>query len=105
MTYALLNRLTAKQGQRDEVVQNLIESGTLFDHNAACLLYLVTEPADDPDAIWVVDLWTSEEEHARALQAPELQSYVAKTVPLLERMPEQIELRTRGGKGLPTSDP
>ena len=101
MTYVLFNRLTTKQGERDRVVQNLIESGKLFDENAACLLYLVAEPTDDPNDIWVVDLWTSEEEHTKALQAPGLQAHVAETVPLLAGMPEQIELRVRGGKGLP----
>ena len=42
MTHMLLNRLIAKPGQRDLVVQNLLESGRLFDNNAACLMYLVT---------------------------------------------------------------
>ena len=101
MTHVLLNRLTARPDQRELVVQNLIESGKLFDDNAACLLYLVTESADSPDDIWVVDLWTAEEEHTKALQAPELQPYIAETMPLLEGMPEQIEVHARGGKGLP----
>jgi quinol monooxygenase YgiN len=96
--YALLNRLTAKPGQRDTVVQYLIESGELFTGNTACLMYLVAQPADDVDTIWVVDLWTTREAHAEALQAPELQPYVEKTMPLLEGMPEQIELTPRGGK-------
>lgn len=52
------------------VVWNLIESGELFDNNAACLLYMVTKPADSPDDIWVVDVWTTEEEQTKALQAP-----------------------------------
>ena len=47
MTYGLLNRLTTKPGKRDEVVQHLVESGRVFDANVACLLYLVTSPADD----------------------------------------------------------
>ena len=101
MTYALLNRLTARPAQRDRVVGNLVESGKQFDGNAACLLYLVAESADDPDDIWVVDLWTSEDEHSEALQSPELQPYFAETMPLLEAKPEQIEVRPRGGKGLP----
>ena len=104
MTHALLNRLTAKPGQRDLVVQNLLESGRLFDNNAACLLYLVTEPADSPNDIWVIDLWTTEEEHTKALQAPELQPYIAETMPLLEGMPEQIEVQARGGKGVSRGD-
>lgn len=103
MTHVLLNKLTAKPGKRDQVVKNLIASGKLFDDNAACVMYLVTESSDSPNDIWVFDLWTSEEAHSQALQAPELQPSIAETVPLLERMPEQIEVQARGGKGLPKS--
>ena len=100
MAHVLLNRLVAKPGQRDLVVQNLLESGKLFDNNPACLLYLVTEPADSPSDIWVVDMWTNEEEHTKALQAPEMRPWVSKTTPLLEGMPQQIKVKARGGKGL-----
>jgi quinol monooxygenase YgiN len=100
MAYALLNRLTAKPGRRTEVVEILIESGGLFDDDPACLLYLVTESQDDPDLIWVIDLWASEEAHAEALKAPELRPFVERATPLLEGMPEQIPVRPIGGKGL-----
>jgi quinol monooxygenase YgiN len=101
MSYALLDKVTAKPGRRDEVVGILIESGKLFDDDQACLLYLVTESTDDPDVIWVWDLWTSAEDHAAALRAPELRPFVERTIPLLEGMPEQLEVRAGGGKGLP----
>lgn len=101
MAYALLNKLTAKPGKRSEVVDILIESGKLFQDNSACLLYLVSEAEDDPNLIWVVDLWTTKGAHAEALKSPELRPYVEKAMPLLEGMPEQIEIRAVGGKGLP----
>ena len=103
MTYTLLNRLTAKPRQRPAVVQHLLESGRVFDDNVACLLYLVTEPVDSPDDIWVIDLWTTQEEHAKALEAPEMQPHIAATMPLLEGTPQQIEVLARGGKGPPES--
>ena len=101
MTYALLNKLTAKPGERKNVVDILLESGKLFDDNPACHLYLVSESADDADVIWVADLWTDQEAHTEALQAPELRPFIEKSMPLLEGMPEQIEIRPVGGKGLP----
>lgn len=100
MTFALLNRLIAKPGERDRVIQKLIESGKLFDSNDACILYLVAASEEDPDVIWVVDLWTTEGAHARALRAPELRPHVSETIPLLEGPPEQIKLNLRGGKGI-----
>jgi quinol monooxygenase YgiN len=101
MAYALLNKLTAKPGKRGQVIDILIESGELFDDNPACVLYLVSESADDPNLVWVVDLWTSQEAHAEALKAPELRPYVEKALPLLHGMPEQIEVRPVGGRGVP----
>jgi quinol monooxygenase YgiN len=101
VTHVLLNQLTAKPGQRGRVVEILLESGRLFNDNPACLLYLVAEAADDPDRIWVIDLWTSQQAHAEALQAPELRPFVEKATPLLEAMPTQIEVHPAGGKGLP----
>ena len=101
MTYALLNKLTAKPGQRSSVADILIESGKLFDDNPGCYLYLVSESAEDQNAIWVVDLWSTKEAHEEALKNPELRPYVEKSLPLLEGMPEQIEIRPLGGKDLP----
>ena len=99
--HVLLNRLTARPGQRQRLVEILLESGKLFDDNPACLLYLVSESADDPNLVWVVDLWTSQEAHAEALKAPELRPFVGGAMPLLEGAPEQFEVRPVGGKGLP----
>lgn len=101
MAHVLINRLIAKPGQRDAIVRNLLASGQLFNDNPACLLYLVTESTDSTDEIWVVDLWTTAEEHAMALQAAELKPFIEETMPLLEGMPQQIEVRALGGKGLP----
>jgi quinol monooxygenase YgiN len=101
MTYALVNRVTAKPGQRQQVIDILVESGTLFDDNPACLLYLVSESVDDPNLIWVVDLWRSKNEHVEALKAPEMRPFVERAMPLLEGMPEQMEVLPAGGKGLP----
>jgi len=102
MSHALLNRLTAKPGQRQRVVEILLESGKLFEDDPACLLYLVAESKADSNLIWVVDLWTSAEAHTEALKAPELRPFVEEATPLLEGMPEQIEVQPAGGKGVPT---
>jgi len=101
MFHVLLNRLTAKPDQRQRVVEILLESGKLFDDNPACLLYLVSEASDDPNLVWVIDLWTNQEAHTEALKAPELRQFVEQAMPLLEGMPEQIVVRPIGGKGMP----
>jgi hypothetical protein len=56
---------------------------------------LVAESADNANLIWVVDLWTSEEEHAEALK---MRPFVGDCMPLLESMPEEIKVLPIGGK-------
>lgn len=96
MAQALVNILSARPGQRDRVVEILIESGKLFDDNDACKLYLVAEAVDYPDTIWVIDRWASQDEHERALMQPELRPFVEESLPLPVGMPEQIEIRPSG---------
>ena len=101
MAHVLLNRLTARPGQRQRLVEILLESGKLFDDDPACVLYLVSASADDPNVVWVIDLWASQAAHAEALKAPALRPFVEQAMPLLEGAPEQLEVRPAGGKGLP----
>ena len=96
MPHALLNRLTAKPGQRQRVVEILLESGKLFDDNPACLLYLVSESTDDPNLVWVIDLWTSQKAHAEALKAPELGRLWSRPCRCLRACPS----RSRSGRSV-----
>jgi len=92
--------MTIKPGKRDDVAAILLDSGKSFNSNSACLLYLVYEDRGNPNVIWVEDVWTDKNEHAAAMGTPEMRSQIMKCMPLLEGMPEQIELAPVGGKGL-----
>jgi quinol monooxygenase YgiN len=98
--YSLLNKMTAKPGKRDEIIAILLESGKSFNDNSSCVLYLVYKDVKDPDTIWVEDVWTNQSDHSAALNALEMQPYIMKCIPLLEGMPEQLEIDFAGGKGL-----
>lgn len=98
--YSLINKLTAKPGKRDEAISILLESGKPFLQNKACILYLVYQDTVDQNLIWVVDLWTSQQEHDAATANQALRPFVAQVAPLLEDAPEQIKVALMGGKGL-----
>jgi len=98
--YALINKMTVKSGRRDEVVTILLESGKPFNDNPSCILYLVYKDKRDPNIIWVEDVWTNQNDHTAAMSTPEMRSHIMRCVPLLEGMPEQIEITSVGGKGL-----
>lgn len=96
MTYGVWNKLITKPGKRDEVIGILHESGKLLD-DPACLMHMVSEAPDDPDVIYVTDLWTSKERHETALKTPELRPFVEKAISLLEGMPEQTDFMPVSG--------
>ena len=98
--YALINKLTAKPGKRDEVIELILESSKPFKDNPSCLFSLVYKDTEDPNIIWVEDVWTNKDDHTKALAQPELRPYIEKTIPLLEGKPEQHEIELAGGKGL-----
>jgi quinol monooxygenase YgiN len=98
--YGLVNKITVKPGKRDEVINIMLEAGKPFDENTACILYLVYRDVANPNVIWVEDVWTNKDDHAAAMSNPAMRSFIAQTMPLLEGMPEQIEIEPAGGKGL-----
>ena len=98
--YALINKMTTKPGKRDEVLTILLEAGKPFADNPACIFYLVYIDMQDPNTIWVEDLWTNKDDHTAAMSSPEMRSFITQCMPLLEGMPEQIPVELAGGKGL-----
>ncbi len=98
MSYALINKMTTQEGKREEVLRIMIESGAAFNDNPNCLMYLLSNDKNDPNVIWVQDVWTSQEAHAEAMSDSTMKQYVEQAMPLLDGMPQQIEIELAGGK-------
>src|SRR5579872_6438792 len=98
MTYSLINKMITKAGKRDEVVEIMLKSGAAFDSNPSCLLYLVTIDKKNENALWIEDVWADAYSHEAAMSEKSMQEYVKKAMPLLDGMPEQIEVELKGGK-------
>ncbi|MGZ0710605.1 putative quinol monooxygenase (plasmid) [Coraliomargarita sp. W4R53] len=82
MTFANVGTLGTKPGKRDEMIAHLIQrNDSLLD--AGCLLYEVGASADDPDTVFVIEVWTSAEAHRASLELPEVQAAISAAVPLL----------------------
>lgn len=82
MTYANVGTLGAAPGKRDELVAHLIRSSPELA-DAGCLLYEVGVNDDQPDTVFVAELWTSAEAHRASLELPEVKASIAEARPLL----------------------
>jgi quinol monooxygenase YgiN len=82
MTFANIGHLGVLPGRRDDLVALLTRPS---DELAAvgCLLYEVGVSDDDPDTVFVAELWQSEAAHRASLDLPSVQAAIAEARPLL----------------------
>ncbi len=96
----MCGKLVAQPGQRDALVEVLLEAAHLLGQAPECDLYIVNVVPDEPDAIWVTELWANEEAHAESLTNSGVKALVQRGMPLIADMPQQVRLTPVGGKGI-----
>lgn len=95
--YGLIGKMTAVPGQRDALAEILLAA---TGEMPGCLSYVIaTDPADG-DALWVTEVWDTEESHAASLALPSIQEAIAKGRPLIAGFGERIVTRPLGGHGM-----
>ena len=82
MTFANVGTLGAVSGKRDELVAHLTAHNSAL-HSAGCLAYEVGVSDDEPDTVFVIELWESAEAHQSSLALPQVQAAIAAARPLL----------------------
>ena len=65
-------------------------AGILAENDAAepmpgCRLYLVATDPEDPDAVWVTEVWDTEAAHRASLEIPAVQERIARAMPIIDR--------------------
>lgn len=82
MTFANVGTLGAVSGKRDELVRHLTQRSETLQQ-IGCLAYEVGVNDDDPDTVFVLELWENEEAHQSSLALPEVQASITVARPLL----------------------
>ncbi|HEY8340811.1 MAG TPA: antibiotic biosynthesis monooxygenase family protein [Egibacteraceae bacterium] len=93
-------RVVVRSGHGDEVARILLDAAETLAEDPGCLLYLVSRQRDEPDVLWVTELWRSHADLDRVVAALRGDSDAAAALALAERW-EVIELDLLGGKGPP----
>jgi len=91
-------KITAKPGQGGELAGILLAAADDLAENPSCELYLVNRQADQPDVIWVTELWSSQADLDASLEDVRGNDDAAKAMALVAAW-EMIELEELGGKG------
>jgi quinol monooxygenase YgiN len=95
--YGLIGKIDAVAGTRDELAAILIEG---VGGMPGCLSYVVAHDPDDPDGLWVTEVWTGADAHRASLSLPSVQAAIARGRPLIAGFGQRIETLPVGGHGL-----
>jgi quinol monooxygenase YgiN/mannose-6-phosphate isomerase-like protein (cupin superfamily) len=95
-------RFTARSGQGDALAERMLGVAEGLRAIAGCELYVINRSIEDPDAIWVTEVWRSQEELDASLETEEAKAAIPEVMALVQEGGfERIDLAPLGGVGLP----
>lgn len=85
--YGLMGKMTAVSGQRDTLITILLAG---IHEMPGCLSYVVARDPADENAIWITEVWDSEESHRASLSLPQVQEAIAQARPLIAGFSDRV---------------
>jgi quinol monooxygenase YgiN len=95
-TYGLIGQIMAAPGKRAELIGYLIEGTREMPGNLA---YIVAEDLENPDAVWITEVWRTKTDHGNSLSLPGVQAAIAKARPIMAGFGTRAETRPVGFAG------
>jgi mannose-6-phosphate isomerase-like protein (cupin superfamily) len=91
-------KATAKPGQADVLAERLLQVAEGLRTVPGCELYLVNRSPEDPDAVWVTEVWTTQADLDASLQGTD-QAQIQEVLALTTGNWERIDVTPLGGVG------
>ena len=98
--FGLCGIMKAQPGQRDALLDLLLQAADVVSDLPGCEVWIVNTMPDDPDGIWITEVWRSEADHAASLTVDAVSAIIARARPLIAGFGERFTLEPVGGKGL-----
>lgn len=93
-------RMTAQPGRGGELAQALLTVADGMADAPGCQAYIVNAAPDEPDAVWVTEVWADAASSEEALNRDLGEAGLGAVLELLAAPPEYIEVSPLGGPGL-----
>lgn len=93
-------RMVAQPGQGDALAETLLRVADGLREAPGCELYVINLSADEPDTVWVTEVWADEDASNTALSSGLGEVGIGDVLELLGGPPELVDLRPLGGPGL-----
>lgn len=101
--YGLIGKMIAVEGKREALMDILINNVSGMQGTPqmpGCLSYIVAKDMEDANALWVTEVWESQEAHQASLSLPSVQAAIAEGRPLIAGFGERFETTPIGGHGI-----
>ncbi|MET9487108.1 antibiotic biosynthesis monooxygenase [Nocardia sp. NPDC006630] len=85
--FSVFGRMTALPGQRDELIALLLK-GLRASEDGGLLSYSINTAFDDPDTIWLTQLWADKDAHDATTRSEAVVAASGQVAPLLAQRPE-----------------
>ena len=98
--FGLHGKFLAQPGEGDALAGHLLVAAEALEANGDCELYVIGRSPGEPDAVWVTEVWSSEDAHRASLDDDRVRHQIARVRPLIAKMPDHVRTLPVGGKGL-----
>lgn len=95
--YGLIGQMIAVTGKRDSLIAVLL-AGT--KDMPGCLSYVISKDSENEDALWITEVWDSQDSHTASLSLPSVQQAIAQGKPMISGFGQRFETTPVGGYGL-----
>lgn len=97
--FGLYTKFITHEGERDSLANILLEAAKGMESVEGCYLYVINIPDEDPNAVWVTEIWSNPSAHQASLSLDQSKTLIQKARPLIDGV-EQIKLSAIGGRGI-----
>jgi quinol monooxygenase YgiN len=99
--FGLIGKLKTHPGQREMLLDHLLQGAKILREMDGCYSYVISSATDDPDTVWITEVWRSRDDHQASLANEGVRAIITAARPLLATAPDGFEVLPHGGVGLP----
>ena len=101
--FGLFGRFTVTEGERDTMVDILLEAADSMKDLEECEIYVVNISESEPNSVYVYEVWSNESAHQASLTLEATQTLIKRAKPIITGMDRISTLQPTGGKGISPS--
>lgn len=100
MKYGVNGKLVAKEGEGKRLLAYLLKAAEELEMVDNCICYSVGTNEEEPEAVYVYEVWEDAKAHKDSLNLPAVQKLIAQARPIIVDMVSYPKLDIHGGKGI-----